>query len=384
MINRIIELPSKSSFFLFGPRQTGKSTLIKSIFTKNAWVVDLLDNDLFLQYSKYPSQFHEEAAKKIEQGVTTIFIDEIQRVPVLLNEVQILMGKSKCQFILTGSSARKLKRGGVNLLGGRALLCHLFPFAFKEIKSSFSLEKALLYGTLPALHGLTDEEKAGILKSYVTVYLTQEIQAESIVRNLAGFSKFLDMAAAQFGELVNFSSVGRDCYLPVKTVQSYYEILEDTLIGFRLEPWRKSMRRRLSGHPKFYLFDNGVTNAINRRLTGGTDPVYMGRLFEQWIVLETYRAMHYSQSEARIYYWRTNHGAEVDLVIEKHGKVTHAFEIKSSSNISGAHLSGLRSFREEYPDAMHGLVCMARNEFDLDGVHILPWREYLELLEKIF
>jgi predicted AAA+ superfamily ATPase len=234
-----------------------------------------------------------------------------------------------------------------------------------------------LLGTLPALTDKNKEEQIDILSTYVHTYLREEIQSEGIARNLGGFSRFLDMAASQFRELVSFSAIARECHLPVRTVQAYYEILEDTLIGFRLPSWKKSLRKRLVAHPKFYFFDLGVTNAINKQLTGVLDMQLSGRLFEQFIVLETYRMIHYSQSEANLYFWRTNHGAEVDLLIEKHGKIISAFEIKFTGNISGVHLSGLRSFREEYPKTFCGVISSAANPYEIDKIKILPWQDYL-------
>ena len=384
MLQRLISLPQNKSFFLLGPRQVGKSTLIKEQFTKHIWLVDLLLNETYFSYSKDPSLFRHEATNKIKnEGIKTILVDEVQRLPLLLNEVQYLMQNFKCQFILTGSSARKLKRGGVNLLGGRAIQKFLFPFTYKEIKHIFDFEDVLLFGTLPPLFDKTLREKTDILYAYVNSYLREEIQSEGIVRNLGGFSRFLDMAANQFGELTNYSAIARECQLPVRTVQSYYEILEDTLIGFKVEPWRKSIRKRLSAHSKFYFFDSGIVNAINKRLTSSLDGQLKGRLFEQWIILETHRIINYEQSEANVFYWRTNHGAEVDLLIEKHGQLKAAIEIKLSSNIAGSHLSGLRAFREEYPNVSAYLVCNSKNTYELDKVKIINWKNYLTLLPEL-
>ena len=384
MLNRQIELPKNKSFFLFGPRQTGKSTLIQELFKKNIWVVDLLLSEAYITYSKDPSRFRHEAEEKIKnEKVKTIFIDEVQRVPALLNEVQFLMQKYKCQFILTGSSARKLKRGSANLLGGRAVERHLFPLTYNEIKEDFKPEEILQYGSLPPVFTSTQKDKIDTLSSYANIYLREEIQAEGIVRNLGGFSRFLDMAASQFGEPTNYSSIGRECQLPTRTVQSYYEILEDTLIGFKLEPWRKSIRKRLSAHPKFYFFDCGIINAINKQLTGNLDSILKGKLFEQLVILETYRVINYLQSEARIFYWRTNHGAEVDLLIEKHGEIKTAIEIKLSSNISGSHLSGIRSFRENNPKVPCYIVCNSKNKYELEKVKITPLKDFLELLPML-
>ncbi len=381
MIHRLIRLPQKQSFFLFGPRQTGKTTLIHSQFTKNIWTVDLLLTDNYFTYSKNPALFRQQAIEKIKnEGLKTIFIDEVQRIPNLLNEVHYLIQNFSCQFILTGSSARKLKRGGANLLAGRAVERRLFPFVYAEIKEQFKLDEVLRWGTLPPVLEKNTEEKKDFLSTYVHTYLKEEIQSEGIARNIGGFSKFLDMAASQSGELVSFSAIARECQLPVKTVQSYYEILEDTLVGIRLEAWHKSIRKRLTAHPKFYFFDLGVTNAINKRLTDTLERVLWGRLFEQWLILETYRLIHYSMSEANIYYWRTNHGAEVDLLIEKHGKILGAFEIKATEHVDRSHLSGLRSLREEHPKVPMYVICNAAHAFEIDQIKIMPWGKYVSNL----
>ena len=383
MIKRWLKLPSKASFFLFGPRQTGKSTLIGETLTSDFWAVNLLLNEPFTKYSKYPEIFRKEALQKIErEHIKTIFVDEIQKVPLLLNEIQFLMDRNNIQFILTGSSARKLRKGGANLLGGRAVERFLFPFIYYEIKPSFDLDDILRFGSLPSIFGRSEQEKTDFLRAYTDIYLREEIQAEGIVRNLGGFSRFLDIAASQFGEMVSFSNIGRECHLSTRTVQSYYEVLEDTLIGLRLDPWRKSLRKRLSGHPKFYLFDLGITNAINRHLSAPPDNILRGRLFEQFIISETYRLQKYLESEARIYYWRTNTGAEVDLVIEKQGKLRAAFEIKAKKEIGGNDFSGLRSFSADNPHVPCHFICEVDEPYREGTVDILPWHKFLERLPE--
>lgn len=384
MLKRLVKLPKTKSFFLFGPRQVGKSTLIQEMYTKDIWEVNFLFNDIYLAYSKNPSLFRQQAIEKIKnENIKTIFIDEVQRIPEILNEVQYLMQSFECQFILTGSSARKLKRGGANLLGGRALERSLFPFTYYELEDKFNLDQVLAFGSLPPIIELDDEEKIDSLSAYVSTYLREEIKSEGLVRNLGGFSRFLDIAASQFGELINFSSIARESQLTSMTVKSYYEILEDTLIAFKLEPWRRSVKKRLSAHPKYYFFDCGVVNAINKRLSSQLDNFVKGRLFEQWIVLETQRYISYLKSEASIFFWRTGHGAEVDLLIEKHGELIAAIEIKLSSNISGAHLSGLRAFAEDKPKVAKYLVSTVFATYELDGVKILGWKDYLKFLPEL-
>ena len=378
-------MPLTRSFFLFGPRQTGKSTLINSTFKKDVWKINLLLTDIYFKYSKEPSMFTKEALAIIpEKKIKTVFLDEIQRIPLLLNEVQYLMQEfPDCQFILTGSSARKLKRGGANLLAGRAIERHLYPLTYTEIKEIFNLEDMLRFGSLPPTIDSSPADKQEILSTYVNTYLREEIQQEGIVRNIGGFYRFLDLAASQFSELVSFSSIAREVQLPVKTVQSYYEILEDTLVGFRLSPWRKSLRKRLSAHPKFYFFDTGVTNAVNKHLTGTLDRTLLGRLFESWLIAETRACIHYAHSEANMYFWRTNHKAEVDLLIEKHGKILAAYEIKYSNNISTAHLSGLRAFSSENKDVPCFIISLVDHAFKIGDVRILPWQNFLKHLNNI-
>ncbi len=384
MIQRITQLPD-TSFFLFGARQTGKTTLINALYKKNIWKINLLWTESFLKYSKNPHLFRLEAESKINaENISVIFIDEIQRIPVLLNEVHYIIDTyPHIQIIMTGSSAGKLRRGGVNLLAGRAFERFLFPFIYKEVSDIFSLDDILRFGSLPPVYQLkTNREKIDFLSTYVNTYLKEEIQAEGLSRNIGGFSRFLDIAAAQFTELLNYSAIARDCALPVRTVQSYFDILQDTMIGFKLEPWRKSVRKRLAGHPKFYFFDNGVTNAINTVLTSGIVGSQKGKLFEQFIIQEVFRHIKNTGSESRIYYWRTNHGAEVDLIIEKHNQIKAAIEIKSSPIISGAHLSGLRSFRMEHNSTPLYVIALNSEVYEIDKVKIIPWEKFLLNLEQ--
>jgi predicted AAA+ superfamily ATPase len=335
-------------------------------------------------YKKDPSQLRREIEKKIERkALRRIFIDEIQRIPELLNEVHYLIEKYKCQFILTGSSARKLKKGAVNLLAGRAFTRHLYPIVYEELKEKFDLDETLKYGSLPLIFSLTEEEKRDFLKSYAETYLKEEIQAEALVRNLGGFVRFLEIVASQCGQMVNFSSIGRDCMLPNRTVQSYFEILEDTLVVLRLDPWRKSIRKRLTGHPKYYLFDIGVTNSINNRLHGEIEPQIKGHLFEQFIILETYRMISYSNSDVRIFYWRTKDKSEVDLVFERRGEIIAGVEIKSSAQISSADMTGLKSLREDYSKAEMIITSRLPNSFNLDFATVMSFIDYITWLKNI-
>jgi len=383
MYSRLCKLPTNRSFFLFGPRQTGKSTLVRSILDpKSTWTVDLLSSETYIRYLKDPGLFRKEAVHQLtSKGATTILVDEVQRIPDLLNEVHTILESHRPRFVLTGSSARKLKRGGANLLAGRAVVRHLHPLTVQEIASQFDLDQALRFGTLPpVVTAETPDDKADILRAYTYTYLKEEIQAEGIARNIAGFSRFLDVAADQSGEVTNFSMIGRDAFLPARTVQSYFEILEETLIALRLDAYTRSTRRRLALHPKIYLFDIGVWNALSRRLAGEFDATQRGKLFEHFIVLESLRLLSYGAGEGQGFYWRTNHGAEVDLVLERNGKLLAAIEIKAKKSISSAALSGLRSFREEHPRAQCIVVSEAPAAFKLDFATVLPWAEYLKWL----
>jgi predicted AAA+ superfamily ATPase len=384
MLHRLLTLPSKRSCLLFGPRQTGKSTLVRSLLPRASWTVDLLRPDVALRFAKDPAQFGREVEQRITAGVKTIFVDEVQRVPELLNEVHRLVEAHGARFLLTGSSARKLKRGGANLLAGRAATRRLHPLTTAEMGDRFDLDRTLRLGSLPAVVTGDEDDARELLRAYGETYLHEEIQAESIVRNLGGFARFLDVAAAQCGDILSYSSVGRDAGLATRTVQEYFQILEDTLIGFRLPAWRSSPRARLTAHPRFYLFDTGVTNALNRRLVKELDPRSRGRLFEQLVVLETMRLLDYAGSEARLHYWRTHVGAEVDLVVERHGELRLAVEIKSGTKVVGAELTGMRSFHEAHPEVPCVVVASVPEPYRLGDVEVLPYARYVdEIVDRV-
>jgi uncharacterized protein len=382
MIPRELGISSRS-FFLFGPRQTGKSTWLQSLPLEKRWIVNLLQSDTYYRYLRDPSQFRREADAHIKAGTEWIVLDEVQRIPALLDEVQDLLESTRTRFILSGSSSRKLKRGGANLLGGRALLRTMHPFTVKELGNAFELERALRLGTLPPIQDLPERDARNSLMAYVEVYLREEIQMEGLVRNLGGFTRFLDLAGSYCGETLNYSSLAKEAGLPIKTVQSYFEVLEDTLIAIRLPAWTKSPLKRLVSHPRYYLFDNGVTNTLTHRISVPLEPVVRGRLFEQFFVQETRRRIEYSRSDTRMYYWRTNNGAEVDLLLETNGSLALAIEFKSRSQVSSTDLSGMRSFHGDNPEVPCILVCTAPQGFMLDFVEILPWAQYLARLESI-
>jgi len=380
MLQRIIDLPKKKSFFLFGPRQVGKSSILKNHFSPSStYFFDLLDSDLYFQLLARPSLLNEEL-DKLGKKFTHIVIDEIQRVPDLLNEVHRNIEEKRNRFfILSGSSARKLKRSGANMLGGRALTYELFPFTHTELKEKFSLNKALELGTLPSVY-LDDEYAKETLKSYVRTYLEQEIKAEAQVRNLRAFVKFLDLAGSENGQLTNYSNIANDTQCDYKTVQEYYQILEDTLIGFNLPPYSGSFRKQIRKHPKFYFFDTGVQRAISKRLDlkliPGTKDY--GNCFEHFFILEIMRLASYTKKDFSFSFYRTKSGAEVDLIVERYDGKCFAIEIKATANVDIRKLTGLVSFKEVREDAHLFCASLCKRKYGNEEITIFPWKELIE------
>jgi len=379
MLKRDINPTKSKSYFLFGPRQTGKSTFVKSQLRPKDLYIDLLPQRNFLNYAKSPGHLRQEILAHLRRNADPIIvIDEIQKIPSLLDEVHELIESKGVQFILTGSSARKLRRGGANLLAGRAYTYHLFPLTFNEIGADFDLERALKIGTLPVLWESNKEDSHEFLKAYTETYLKEEIAAEGLVRNIGPFAQFLDIAAANDGETVNYSNIARVCSISVKTVQQYYQILEDTFLAFRLPAWVKSARRRLVSHPRFYFFDTGVTNALAHTLSEQLNPQIRGRRFEQFVICQIMAFIDYKRLDIQPYYWRTNHGAEVDVLLCKGNKIVYALEIKSSKNIAGERLTGLKSFLEDNSDVPAYVLCADQNRRLLDNnITVLNWNDFI-------
>ena len=351
MFNREIRPAKSKSYFLFGPRQTGKSTFVKSLLTDRDLYIDLLPQRDFLNYAKNPGSVREEILAHLKRCDNPLcVIDEIQKIPTLLDEVHELIESKGVRFILTGSSARKLRRGGANLLAGRAYTYRLFPLTFTELGSFFDLERALRTGTLPVLWGLDEEDPLEFLKSYTETYLKEEVAAEGLVRNIGPFAQFLDIAAANDGETVNFNNVARECSVSVKTAQQYFQILEDTFLAFKIPAWSRSERRRMVSHPRYYFFDTGVTNALAHTLTNQLNPNVFGRRFEQFVICQLMSSIDYRRLDLELFYWRTSHGAEVDVLLCQGNRIVCALEIKSSQNIGVQRLGGLKSFMEDNRD----------------------------------
>lgn len=385
MIKRMANIPDTQHFFMLGPRQTGKTTLIKEYLANkgsNHLFINLAEEDKFFKYLKNPSLIRSEVQSSIKnQKISEVFIDEVQRVPAILNEVQSLIDTSSVRFILTGSSARKLKRGAANLLGGRAVLRELFPLTYLELSDQFSLEQILRFGSLPRIfQANSNEERTDLLSAYITLYLKEEVQAEGLVRNLPAFSRFLDVAAQNSGELLNYKSIGDDIGIPGRSVQSYYEILEETLVAVRLSPFERSVRRRLRKHDKIYIFDLGVLNALQQTLASAHAPILRGRLFEHFIILETYRLIKYQQKELSICFWRTKDDEEVDLVFLKGGEPFLACEIKSSSTVTPIALRGLRAFHSEHPCVERVVVAPVDLSFQIGEVSVLSVKDFMTRL----
>ena len=365
----------ETSFFLFGPRQVGKSTLLHN--EKPDLIIDLLDPELQLSYNKNPNLLRQQVDDLPPNIKTKILIDEVQRVPKLLDVVHACMEqRPNLQFILCGSSARKLRHGASNLLGGRALYRTMHPLTHDELSDEFSLQRVLEYGSLPKIYSILKQKKPkeaqDLLRAYAITYLREEIKSEALVRNLQGFQNFLDIAAAQFAEQINFSAVSRDCQVALSTVVEYYSILEDTLIGFFLYPYLKSQRKRMSRQPKFCFFDNGVTRALLGTLQDPPNRSEQGRFFEQWVLQEVVRLNEYYQKDWKLSFWRTSHGAEVDLLISRGTKILYAIECKFKKQPSSRDLSGLRSFHKDNKDVPCFIVAPVDQSFRLSFARVLP------------
>lgn len=361
------------SIFLFGARQTGKSTILRKQLSGNVFI-DLLDTGVKSRLSRRPALLYEMMKDKPDG--TLVIIDEIPEVPELLNEVHRLMSEFGHRFVLCGSSARKLKRKGYNTLGGRAMPCYFYPLVSAEIPD-IDLDHALLYGMIPPHYLAKNASRK--LSAYIDVYLREEIKEESLVRNLGAFQRFLEVAALTDGEMVNYNNIAQDCGVSAATVASYFNILEDTLIGYMIPAYRKVMKRRLVQAPRFYYFDVGVANHLLHRkeLVRGTADY--GHAFEHFVIQELVAYLGYGHSEEELTYWRTYTGIEVDAII---GDARVAIEIKSVEEVLPRHLKGLRAFGEEYPDSRRIIVSLDPFNRTVDGIEYIYVSDFLQLLWK--
>lgn len=373
MFNRICKLGKEldGSVFLFGARQTGKSTFLRQCFPK-AMFIDLLNTDLRKRFFKRPALLYEMLKDKPSE--TLVVVDEIPEVPELLNEVHRLISEKGIIFILCGSSARKLRRKGYNTLGGRAYPEYFYPLVSAEIPD-FDIDRAVNQGMMPT-HYLS-KNPSRLLSAYVDVYLKEEIKEEALVRNLGAFQRFLEVAALCDGEMVNYNNVAQDCGVSAMTVKSYFEILQDSLVGYMIPAYTKVMKRRLVQTPRFYYFDVGVTNHLLHRkdLVRGT--IEYGHAFEHFVVQELVAYLGLNHCEDKLSYWRTYSGLEVDAVL---GDAHVAIEIKSAEEVQRKHLKGLKAFGEEYPDCRKIIVSLDMINRKSDDIELIYILDFLKML----
>lgn len=374
---------------MLGPRGTGKTSLLNQEFDSqpNVFRIDLLRGGAYQRYLADPELFRKEAVNKLpSSGRLTVIVDEIQRIPELLNEVHSLIEefKDKIRFVLTGSSARKLKRGGANLLAGRAIVRHLYPLSSFEL--TLDLTTALQIGILPSVY-LNEDVAQETLDSYVSTYLREEISEELRLRRAETFARFLEVAGQLNGEPVNFSKIARQLRVSSKPVQEYFLILTDTLICERLDGWAHSVKKQLLQAPKFYFFDTGVLNSINGELRSELKPssFRFGRLFETFLIQEIIRLNSYCNLGLRFNYWRDKEGREVDLILSRStAKPLAAIEIKSTEKLSEDDLAGLKEFQKEYPKVPLYILSRTSNAYEVEGAQVFPWREGLLFLKERF
>lgn len=365
------ELTKKKSHFLFGPRGTGKSFLIHESFNSEVLIINLLKSEDFLDLHLNPEGIRQRIEPKKNRIVV---IDEIQRIPQLLNEIHYLIEKYKIHFLLTGSSVRRLKAPGTNMLGGRARMAQLFPLSFTEI-SDFNLEKYLRFGGLPAV--LNSDEPREDLSAYLVSYLNEEIKMEASVRKIDFFHRFLETAALFSSDLVTYSNIASDVGVSEPTVKSYYQILEDTLIGFQLFPWKKGKSRKSISSSKFYFFDTGVLHTILRSpdiLDRNSD--MFGKTFEQFIAQEIRAYLSYRRMDISFHFWRSLEKVEVDFIVADQ----IAIEVKSSRKVKKDHLDGLKKIAAEGSFRLRILVTNDPIERNVDGIQCLHWKSFLARL----
>jgi predicted AAA+ superfamily ATPase len=364
----LVSVLAKKSCFLFGPRQTGKTSLIHHSLAKHR-VYNLLDSETYLKLSRAPARLREECRSQDK----VVIIDEIQKLPSLLDEVHSLIEEKNIHFLLTGSGARKLRRGGVNLLGGRAWTRHLHPLVSAELLEKFDLVKALNHGLIPSIYFSNSPEDD--LQAYVGTYLREEIAAEALTRNIPAFSRFLEIAALCNGQLLNYAKISNDAQVARSTVQEYFQILKDTLIAYELTPWKRSFKRKPLSTSKLYFFDCGVARYLQKRSSVRSGSPEFGELFETFIFHELAAYCDYHGSLA-LNYWRSKSGFEVDFILDSNT----AIEVKATKTVSAQDLKGLRMLKEEGHLRKYILVCMEKEPRNVEGIEILPVDIFLKKL----
>ena len=386
MFRRLLQTSHRNSFFLFGARGTGKTTYIQNEFNPEAVLyLDLLDAEIEDTYQRTPQRL-EQQVQALPPTVEWVLIDEVQRAPRLLDIVHRLTGTTEKRFVLTGSSSRKLRRGASNLLAGRAFVYNLYPLTAPELEDAFNLEEALRWGTLPGIYALKeDSDKKSYLRAYSLTYLKEEIVVEQIVRRLDPFRQFLEVAAQTNGTIINYANIAKDVGADPKTVVSYFNILEDTLVGFLLPAFHRSIRKQQRSNPKFYFFDTGVKRALDRTLdvplSSGT--YEFGKAFEHFVITQIAHLSRYRYPDWKLSYLQTGAGVEIDLVIERPGMAIALIEIKSSTRVDDRDIRNLASFTGDFTDPL--ALCVSRDptRLMLKGVLCVPWRDALKELGLI-
>jgi len=367
-------LTKASSYFLFGPRGTGKSTFLREQY-QNAKVVDLLDDKTYVSLNNDPARL-EPIIQSMHKGEVLI-IDEVQKSPALLSKIHQIMESPafpKIQFILTGSSSRKLKQKGADLLAGRAIIKTMHPFMASELGKHFNLESSLELGLVPVVWSSLNPSET--LSSYIALYLREEVKQEQLVRNLEAFSRFLEAMSFSHGEILNLSNVARECSVKRSTIEGYLEVLEDLLLGYRISSFKKRNRKQTIESEKFYFFDTGVFRSL--RPTGPLDPqeTSVGQALEGLVMQNLKAWIAYRNKNEQIYFWRTKSSNEVDFVI--YGPKTFmAIEVKNSNKLSNDHFSGLKSFKEDYPEAECILLYRGKMREKRFGIDCVPVSEFL-------
>ena len=383
-------LDQRKSALILGPRGSGKSFYLnKIVLTRRYLKIDLLESDSYKLYLNRPSHIYTEVERQLSLSPEplVLFIDEVQLVPSLLNEAHRMIEnfKEKLSVVLTGSSARKLKKVNANLLAGRAFLIPFYPFMHTEIDFDANFNKIMQYGTLPQVfHESLDDMRCQFLKTYTTTYLREEILQESLVRNIEGFSLFLDLAAQDNGSPVNYSKIGKQVGLSGQAIKEYFQILLDTLIAIRIPAWTTSIRKQLLSSSKYYFFDNGVLNSLNGEIRSELkeSSFRYGRLFENLVINEIDRYNKLKNFDYKLYHYRTNHGQEVDLIVQKNPRtVPIAIEIKSAILPEMNSLSGLKHFSEDFPDCRKIVLCRCKNPYQAENIEFLP---FVEGIREIF
>ncbi len=376
MYPRIISPPKDKSFFLFGPRGTGKTTWVKTAFSK-AIFIDLLESEVYNDILANPQRLEKFIPKDFKNW---IIIDEVQRIPDLLNEIHRLIEKNHYRFVLTGSSARKLRTKGVNLLGGRALIYPFHQLTALELGKDFNLKHSLNFGQLPSVYKEADPK--AYLESYVKAYLREEVQQEGLTRNLGAFSRFLEAASFSQGAIVNTSSVARECGIERKVVENYFSILEDLLIGYKVPVFTKKAKRRMTAHQKFYFFDVGIYRTLRPSGPLDSPEEIEGMAIETLLFQELKAVNDCLKLGYDLFYWHTANRVEVDFIL--YGKRgLKAFEVKRTSRISESMLRGLRIFQKDYPTAKSYFIYGGKRRYYEGNITILPIEEALLKLSDI-